>query len=39
MGGFRIGYAIGSPVDALGQVKAAVDFNQYRGILNGAIAA
>jgi acetylornithine/N-succinyldiaminopimelate aminotransferase len=41
MGGFRIGYAIGNPklINALRQVKAAVDFNQYRGILNGAIAA
>ncbi|MFB2771219.1 LL-diaminopimelate aminotransferase [Pelatocladus sp. BLCC-F211] len=41
MGGFRIGYAIGNAelILALRQVKAAVDFNQYRGILNGAIAA
>lgn len=41
MGGFRIGYAIGNPelIKALRQVKAVVDFNQYRGILNGAIAA
>jgi aspartate/methionine/tyrosine aminotransferase len=41
MGGFRVGYAIGNPelIRALRQVKAAVDFNQYRGILNGAIAA
>ncbi|MEH1784438.1 LL-diaminopimelate aminotransferase [Nostoc sp.] len=41
MGGFRIGYAIGNAqlINALRQVKAAVDFNQYRGILNGAIAA
>ncbi len=41
MGGFRIGYAIGNSqlIRALRQVKAAVDFNQYRGILNGAIAA
>ncbi|MER3587865.1 MAG: succinyldiaminopimelate aminotransferase, partial [Mastigocladus sp. ERB_26_1] len=41
MGGFRIGYAIGNHklINALRQVKAAVDFNQYRGILNGAIAA
>jgi aspartate/methionine/tyrosine aminotransferase len=38
MGGFRIGYAIGNAelIRALRQVKAAVDFNQYRGILNGA---
>jgi acetylornithine/N-succinyldiaminopimelate aminotransferase len=41
MGGFRIGYAIGNRelIRALRQIKAAVDFNQYRGILNGAIAA
>jgi len=41
MGGFRIGYAIGNPqlIQALRLVKAAIDFNQYRGILNGAIAA
>lgn len=41
MGGFRIGYAIGNAelIRALRQVKAAVDFNQYKGILNGAIAA
>ncbi|GBE92491.1 LL-diaminopimelate aminotransferase [Nostoc cycadae] len=41
MGGFRIGYAIGNAelIKALRQIKAAVDFNQYRGILNGAIAA
>lgn len=41
MGGFRAGYAIGNPelILALRQVKAAVDFNQYQGILNGAIAA
>ncbi|MBE9226892.1 LL-diaminopimelate aminotransferase [Phormidium sp. LEGE 05292] len=41
MGGFRIGFAIGNPalIKALRQVKAAVDFNQYQGILNGAIAA
>ncbi len=41
MGGFRVGYAIGNRelIRALRQVKAAVDFNQYRGILNGAIAA
>ncbi|MBR8837926.1 MAG: LL-diaminopimelate aminotransferase [Stigonema ocellatum SAG 48.90 = DSM 106950] len=41
MGGFRIGFAIGNAqlIQALRQVKAAVDFNQYRGILNGAIAA
>ena len=41
MGGFRIGYAIGNQqlITALRQIKAVVDFNQYRGILNGAIAA
>lgn len=41
MGGFRVGYAIGNSelILALRQVKAAVDFNQYLGILNGAIAA
>jgi aspartate/methionine/tyrosine aminotransferase len=41
MGGFRIGYAIGNAklIQALRQVKAVVDFNQYRGILQGAIAA
>jgi aspartate/methionine/tyrosine aminotransferase len=41
MGGFRVGYAIGNRtlIKALRQVKANVDFNQYRGILRGAIAA
>jgi aspartate/methionine/tyrosine aminotransferase len=41
MGGFRIGYAIGNRelIQALRQVKAVVDFNQYLGILNGATAA
>jgi aspartate/methionine/tyrosine aminotransferase len=41
MGGFRIGYAIGNAqlIQALRQIKATVDFNQYLGILNGAIAA
>jgi aspartate/methionine/tyrosine aminotransferase len=41
MGGFRVGYAIGNAelIRALRQIKACVDFNQYRGILNGAIAA
>lgn len=41
MGGFRVGYAIGNAelIRALRQIKAAIDFNQYRGILNGAIAA
>ena len=41
MGGFRVGYAIGNSelIKALRQIKAVIDFNQYRGILNGAIAA
>ncbi|RQH12948.1 LL-diaminopimelate aminotransferase [Okeania hirsuta] len=41
MGGFRVGYAIGNTelIQALRQVKACIDFNQYQGILNGAIAA
>ena len=41
MGGFRIGYAIGnsSLIGALKKIKTVVDFNQYRGILDGAIAA
>jgi aspartate/methionine/tyrosine aminotransferase len=41
MGGFRVGYAIGNPevIRALRQIKAVVDFNQYIGILEGAIAA
>jgi aspartate/methionine/tyrosine aminotransferase len=41
MGGFRIGFAVGNAqlIKALRQVKAAIDFNQYQGILNGAIAA
>ncbi|BAC91409.1 LL-diaminopimelate aminotransferase [Gloeobacter violaceus] len=41
MGGFRIGFAVGNRdlVAALRQVKASIDFNQYRGILDGAEAA
>ena len=41
MGGFRVGYAIGNRdlIKALRQIKAVVDFNQYLGILNGAISA
>jgi len=41
MGGFRVGYAIGNTelIKALRQIKAVIDFNQYQGILNGAIAA
>ncbi|MGA1475946.1 MAG: LL-diaminopimelate aminotransferase, partial [Prochlorothrix sp.] len=41
MGGFRVGYAIGNRhlIAALAQVKSAIDFNQYLGILRGAIVA
>lgn len=41
MGGFRIGWAAGNPdaLQALAQVKGAIDFNQYRGIQEAAIAA
>jgi aspartate/methionine/tyrosine aminotransferase len=41
MGGFRVGYAIGNAelIRALRQVKAAIDFNQYLGILHGATVA
>jgi aspartate/methionine/tyrosine aminotransferase len=41
MGGFRIGFAIGNTqlISALKKIKAVVDFNQYQGILQGAIAA
>ncbi|MFB6277015.1 MAG: LL-diaminopimelate aminotransferase [Halothece sp.] len=41
MGGFRIAFAVGNEELILGlrQVKAVIDFNQYKGILNGAIAA
>jgi aspartate/methionine/tyrosine aminotransferase len=41
MGGFRVGYAIGNSelIGALRNLKAVIDFNQYRGILDGAIAA
>lgn len=41
MGGFRVGYAIGNAeiIQALRQVKAAIDFNQYQGILQGGITA
>lgn len=41
MGGFRIGFAIGNAdvILALRRIKAVIDFNQYLGILNGAIAA
>lgn len=41
MGGFRIGFAIGNSelITALKRIKATIDFNQYRGILEGAISA
>jgi aspartate/methionine/tyrosine aminotransferase len=41
MGGFRVGFAVGNRklIQALRQVKAVVDFNQYQGIMRGAIAA
>ncbi|BAQ66682.1 LL-diaminopimelate aminotransferase [Geminocystis sp. NIES-3709] len=41
MGGFRIGFAIGNKqlITALKQIKSVVDFNQYKGILNGAMTA
>ncbi|PHV62339.1 LL-diaminopimelate aminotransferase [Cyanobacterium aponinum] len=41
MGGFRIGFAIGNSqlIKALKQIKSVVDFNQYKGILEGAITA
>ncbi|ATS18160.1 succinyldiaminopimelate aminotransferase [Parathermosynechococcus lividus PCC 6715] len=41
MGGFRIGFAIGRAdcIAGLRQVKSVIDFNQYAGILRGAIAA
>ncbi len=41
MGGFRIGFAIGNRelITALRQIKSVVDFNQYKGILQGAITA
>jgi aspartate/methionine/tyrosine aminotransferase len=41
MGGFRLGFAIGNEklITALRQVKSVVDFNQYRGILQGGITA
>lgn len=41
MGGFRIGFAIGGAelIAALRRIKAVVDFNQYQGILQGAIVA
>jgi aspartate/methionine/tyrosine aminotransferase len=41
MGGFRVGFAVGDRllIQALRQVKAVVDFNQYQGIMQGAITA
>lgn len=41
MGGFRVGFAVGNRdlIKALRQVKAAVDFNQYQGIMRGAVRA
>ena len=41
MGGFRIGWAAGQPeaIAALNRVKGAIDFNQYVGIQEAAIAA
>jgi aspartate/methionine/tyrosine aminotransferase len=41
MGGFRIGFAVGNQevIRALRQVKSVIDFNQYGGILQGAITA
>ena len=41
MGGFRIGWAVGNEgaLAALAKVKSAVDFNQYLGIQQAAVAA
>jgi aspartate/methionine/tyrosine aminotransferase len=41
MGGFRVGYAIGNRdlIASLRHIKAVIDFNQYPGIVRGAIAA
>ncbi|NJK40881.1 MAG: LL-diaminopimelate aminotransferase [Acaryochloridaceae cyanobacterium SU_2_1] len=41
MGGFRVGYALGNAqlIGSLRNIKSVVDFNQYEGILRGAIAA
>ena len=41
MGGFRIGWAIGAAhaIEALAQLKGAIDFNQYLGIQRAAVAA
>ncbi|MGK7946424.1 MAG: LL-diaminopimelate aminotransferase [Microcystaceae cyanobacterium] len=41
MGGFRIGFALGNQqlIKALKRIKSVIDFNQYLGILRGAITA
>ncbi|MGK7933174.1 MAG: LL-diaminopimelate aminotransferase [Microcystaceae cyanobacterium] len=41
MGGFRIGFAVGNRqlIQGLKRVKSVIDFNQYLGILRGAITA
>ena len=41
MGGFRIGWAAGNPdaIQALAQVKSAIDFNTYLGIQQAAVTA
>ncbi len=41
MGGFRIGWAVGNAdaVAALAQAKGAIDFNQYVGIQQAAVAS
>ena len=41
MGGFRVGWAAGNPdaIEALAQVKGAIDFNPYLGIQRAAVAA
>lgn len=41
MGGFRLGFAIGNQqlITVLRQIKSVVDFNQYKGILQGGITA
>jgi aspartate/methionine/tyrosine aminotransferase len=41
MGGFRVGFAVGDHtlINALRQIKAVIDFNQYQGIMQGAIVA
>ncbi len=41
MGGFRVGWAAGdaNAIEALAQVKGAIDFNPYIGIQRAAVAA